>query len=288
MVLMNFEQSLAESLRKNQFPGITSSCEETRSRAERDMHEFEQSTSAAEMSIIIRRHHSKECWILEGGSICTCPSMPPLDMNIRDLLLGDMNRLRYVWRFNMSLVSHKENVAEHSYYVALYSFWIACWVMHNVQGVTIDLAKLLTSALFHDCEESRTGDFSRPFKHSNPDLRAAIESAAHHEVTKVFSGILPNTKTAEVLSDIWKNSKSDTHEGLILDLADFLSVFSHMWQEVNVSNATMLTHYETMVAYSEKFSDRKFNFVRPIVLETQNLVKRVLTNPELMRRLQMH
>ena len=46
----------------------------------------------------------------------------PLDL--KELLLGDPNRLRYVQRYSTSMVIHRENVAEHSYYVALYGRYL--------------------------------------------------------------------------------------------------------------------------------------------------------------------
>jgi hypothetical protein len=55
--------------------------------------------------------------------------------DLEQLLVGDVNRLRYINRFGTALTLHKENVAEHSFYVVLYSFFIAEWVLQ--QGVQV-------------------------------------------------------------------------------------------------------------------------------------------------------
>jgi 5'-deoxynucleotidase YfbR-like HD superfamily hydrolase len=215
-------------------------------------------------------------------------------LNLKALLLGDINRLRYTWRFNMSLITHRENVAEHSYYVAVYAWFLAEWVHHyggdhGGSCPDVNVYRLMATALFHDAEESRTGDFSRLFKHSHPELKAVIEKYSKVEFERVVSEIFPNCPDpATKLLDYWEESKDDTPEGCIIALADFLSVFSHMWQEINNANATMLSHYDTMLAYATTFDAPRFEFLRPVVKDVQRLVRKVLGDQELRRRLGVH
>src|SRR6476660_5737373 len=116
-------------------------------------------------------------------------SKVPLDL--KTLLSGDTNRLRYIQRHSTSLVLHRENVAEHSYYVSLYSMFLCEWVRKNCADVFVDELTVLRRCLVHDLDESRTGDFQRPFKYSRPDLKNLLDEASTDEFFKVVQPIFP-------------------------------------------------------------------------------------------------
>ena len=79
----------------------------------------------------------------------------------------DVKRLTAVWRYSSIPVAVRENVAEHSYWVALYAVLIVreLGAGQDVQGmVAID-------GLIHDVGECVTGDVVRPFKYSSPEFK---------------------------------------------------------------------------------------------------------------------
>ncbi len=196
-------------------------------------------------------------------------------INLQELLLGDMNRLRYLRRFGNSLVLHRENVAEHSYYVSLYGYWLCQWVKANT-ATPIETERVLVRAIFHDGDESRTGDFQRPFKYSSPELKTMLDAAAKGEFQRAVTGILVGADDLVArLTEAWENAKDGSPEGCIVALADYLSVLSHMWQEVACANGTMLQHYDTMVAYLRTFDAPQFDFLRPVIRQVDRIVSRV-------------
>jgi 5'-deoxynucleotidase YfbR-like HD superfamily hydrolase len=176
-------------------------------------------------------------------------------MNVRELLMGDVVRMRYVKRFGTCRVISPESVAEHVAFTSIYSALVARWVKQNHPDIKIDLGKLLERALFHDIEEVKTGDFPRPHKYSSPTL-TLIEDTLE-------------------LYDGWQCAKSEGYEGLVLAFADFLSAISFIAQEVLAGNGTMTMHVETCTEYIDQFKRDKFAFLRPLVDQAQLVMDEV-------------
>lgn len=188
---------------------------------------------------------------------------------IRELLLGDLNRLRFIQRFGTVNTMHKESVAEHSFYVVQYAYMICLWVTENTDTI-IDYEATMIRALVHDWEECRTGDFPRPFKYRYPELKEALEIGAEKEFETIVNKLSP--ENAVDLIQYWKNSRDDSYSGLVVGFADFLAVVSYLWQEVECANYTMKIHYDSVFEYSNSFNDPKYNFIRSLVSDAQSMV----------------
>lgn len=194
------------------------------------------------------------------------------EFNLKELLSGDVNRLRYIMRFGTAFTAHKESVAEHTFYVAIYSLFLAKWANDKFDGI-VRVEKVLEKALLHDLEECRTGDFPRPFKYRRPDLKKLLDNAAQDEFNEIVVNILPGKpETAVELTKVWSSARDNTPEGCIVALADYLSVVSHLWQELHASNLSMAIHFDTMTEYLHEFDAAQYNFLREIIQETQDLM----------------
>ena len=230
--------------------------------------------------------------IIDGWGLCYIDSIQKLtrqfgeqhDISIKEMLTGDVNRLRYVTRFSTSLVLHRENVAEHSYYVALYGMFLVYWVQENVDlfdynGSSRPICELevLKRCLLHDVDESRTGDFQRPFKYSNKDLLTQIEAAAKWEFTEAVQPIFPdNDSYIKTLVNRWVWAKDDSREGAIVALADYMSVISYLLGEAGNSNFSIVRNYRSLLEYKKKFETNRFDFLRPVVLQVFEMFDELL------------
>lgn len=221
--------------------------------------------------------------------------LDPADLNIRALLIGDVNRMSFIHRFNTALVLHRENNAEHSYYVALYGMVIVFWCQNTYASVVgtpsgrleeafqkrmanPSMEGVLIKALVHDLEEVRTGDFTRRFKHAHPDLKEKLEHYAGLEFDGVIKDLAPlNGHMRSRLAHDWRYSKDSSPEGRVVALADFMSVLSHMWYEIRCSNVSMQDNYQDMLEYSAVFDAHDFGFLRPIIDEVQRITLEVMT-----------
>jgi 5'-deoxynucleotidase YfbR-like HD superfamily hydrolase len=207
-----------------------------------------------------------------------------MNLNVREMLVGHPVRLRYVYRFSTSRVQHPETVAEHSYYVCLYCLLIGRWCNEQFgKHKKIDMGLLLSRAVVHDMEESVSGDFPRPFKHSNSELKDMLEEASEHAINTVVEGLLGPTPNplpyASAHYDFhyyWKNSKDSSEEGLILEFADFLSVLSFMYEELGQGgNRSIANHVRDMEAYFLKFERKEFDFLLPLVEQAREVLREV-------------
>lgn len=209
-----------------------------------------------------------------------------MNLNLRDVLTGHASRLRYIKRFGTCRVTHPESVAEHSYYVCLYAYLVAEWVWIHVplpigqrswDGL---LGDVLSKAVFHDLEECRSGDFPRPFKHSDPKLRVMLEEAAVTAMEQVASPWTPgNPDMIKRHRDLWAAAKDRTFAGRIVAFADYLSCLSYLAQELIDNNHSMLEHTREMVAYTTEFDDKSYHFLRPLVDQAKEIIKEVFKCP---------
>ena len=203
-----------------------------------------------------------------------------MKLDLKELLVGTPTRLRYVVRFSTCHKVHPENVAEHSYYVALYSMWLYDWVCANSELEDyISLEELLRGALLHDLEEASTGDVNRLFKYSTPGLADAMHQAAREQFRTMLIKLFPSSDARTFTQikgdqDTWDDCKNAQYwTGRILRFADFLSVLSYMMQELTNANITMRQHWTTMYAYAAEFDAPIYDFLRPLVNDARLLME---------------
>lgn len=82
-------------------------------------------------------------------------------------------RLRLIQRWVLMRSAVPENVAEHSFHVAMLTHAL-CTIGREVFGKDVDAGQAVILALFHDAEEVLTGDLPSPVKHHNPGMLTSI------------------------------------------------------------------------------------------------------------------
>lgn len=203
-------------------------------------------------------------------------------LNLENILVGDINRLRYISRFSTALVAHRENVAEHSFYVAWYSMLITQDVNRRLISSTdaaepyLDMAIVLQKAIVHDAEEARTGDIYRPFKISNPELTKLLHECARNEMKTLLMDTSEDRTLVSRMYHLWDRARDGSPEGCVVAFADYLGVLAHMLSELRTANFTMRTHYESMVAYSQEFQRPEYQFLEPLVSQATAMVHDLL------------
>lgn len=120
--------------------------------------------------------------------------------NVR--MLNNYRRLRNVRRTNNLPTLHEEDVAQHSFYVAILATTLAedynYSVMHHNLNFhpadvdntfdTVDVRDVTRKALFHDMEEAFTSDIPWNVKHHNEETHAAIQQCVQDKLNSVFVG----------------------------------------------------------------------------------------------------
>lgn len=83
--------------------------------------------------------------------------------------LAYLYRLQYIQRWSLMRNTHPENVAEHSFHVAILAHAL-CTIAQTVFDKDVPTERVVTAALFHDAAEVLTGDIPTPVKHHNPEM----------------------------------------------------------------------------------------------------------------------
>lgn len=99
-----------------------------------------------------------------------------------------LSRLRFIKRWGLMRNAVEEDVAQHSWEVAVLAHALAV-ISRDVFGQNVDPNSVATRALFHDATEAITGDLPTPVKYS-PAMRHAT-AHLEDEVSQEMVALLP-------------------------------------------------------------------------------------------------
>ena len=131
-----------------------------------------------------------------------------------------------------------ENTAEHSYYVALFSLFIA----ESLALPKSTKNKAIQYALLHDYDEVFTGDIRHSLKYQTSvgeDIRYSIKKY----VGEVMDGLSDKSFYNRVLKETIE-SESDYMVKSIVKIADWLSMYFIMKNEIEMGNISVTKHFE--------------------------------------------
>ncbi|MFD0620284.1 5'-deoxynucleotidase [Paenibacillus sp. GCM10027629] len=145
-----------------------------------------------------------------------------------------MYRLRYIERWSLMRNVMPENVAEHSYHVALLTHML-CTIGNREFNQQVDTNQAVTMALFHDATEVFTGDIPTPVKHHNPRILANFREIEEIASERLIS-MVPNTLLP--IYESLLDSKSDQHPELraYVKAADLLDAYLKCVTELTAGN----------------------------------------------------
>ena len=152
-------------------------------------------------------------------------------MKVLDFLL-DIRSLMTVGRFSVYKCHFREDVAQHSYYTALYAMVLAD--LERRRGTSVDVERLMRMALLHDAEEARTGDVHHPFKHQDAAFAEALDSRAFEWFGGLLSGLPPDLAKEYVA--LRKAEREASTEGELLKAADKIEALLWAYEEYLLGN----------------------------------------------------
>ncbi|AZK48089.1 5'-deoxynucleotidase [Paenibacillus lentus] len=101
-----------------------------------------------------------------------------------------MYRLRSIKRWSLMRSTATENVAEHSFHVALLTH-LLCEIGNHLFDRSLNSDRAATFALFHDATEVFTGDIPTPVKHHNPRLLSSFREMEEIAAERLLSMVPP-------------------------------------------------------------------------------------------------
>ena len=143
-----------------------------------------------------------------------------------------VGRMRYITRWGLMRNTFSENLAEHSYQVAVLAHALALIRRDILKLRGPDPDRCAVAALYHDVSEILTGDLPTPIKYYNPDIKAAykqVERIAGERLLQMLPPELVRAYEHDVLED-------DEELAPIVKAADKLSAHLKCLEEQKAGN----------------------------------------------------
>ncbi|MCD9025916.1 5'-deoxynucleotidase [Cohnella silvisoli] len=152
--------------------------------------------------------------------------------------LAYLYRLQYIERWSLMRNTTSENVAEHSYHVALIAHTLGT-IAREIFKRDVNPDEAVTYALFHDATEVFTGDIPTPVKHHNPHILAnfrEIEALAADRLLATVPAALQENYRPLLIG------KPDNPElNKLLKAADLLDAYLKCISEMSAGNREFAT-----------------------------------------------
>lgn len=140
-------------------------------------------------------------------------------------------RLKYIDRWSLMWNMRRENVAEHSFYVASIAHML-CTISNEVYGGNVPTDRVVSIALFHDASEVLTGDIPQPVKHNNEQILRNFREIEDVAVERLIGTIPP------ALTHIYRGLIQDPDPELYrwVKAADLIEAYIKCLTELSTGN----------------------------------------------------
>lgn len=150
-------------------------------------------------------------------------------------------RLKHIQRWSLMRNVTKENVAEHSYHVAILTHAL-CSIGNELFEKCLDANKAATLALFHDATEMFTGDIPTPVKHNNPAILQNFRQIEHSAADKLVS--MAPAPLQHIYASLLLTERTDDELMRYVKAADRLDAYLKCVNELNAGNYEFATAKE--------------------------------------------
>ncbi len=142
-------------------------------------------------------------------------------------------RLRFIERWSLMRNTMRENVAEHSYHVAVLTHAL-CTIANEIFGRSIPTDQIVTMALFHDVTEVITGDIPTPVKHHNHNILRHFRELEDHAAERLTS-MIPDP-LRKVYEPLITGKREMTLHRRYVKAADLLDAYLKCSSELSAGN----------------------------------------------------
>jgi len=143
-----------------------------------------------------------------------------------------MSRMRYITRWGLMRNTFSENIAEHSFQVAVLTHALVLIRRDILHLDAPDPDRCAVAAMYHDASETLTGDMPTPIKYHNADIKAAYK-----QVEKIAGNRLLDMLPQELRASYEHMVLEDDMEALpYIKEADKLSAYLKCLEEQKAGN----------------------------------------------------
>ncbi|MFD0673450.1 5'-deoxynucleotidase [Cohnella sp. GCM10027633] len=152
--------------------------------------------------------------------------------------LAYLYRLQHIERWSLMRNTTSENVAEHSFHVALLAHSLGT-IAREIFKRDVNPDEIASYALFHDATEVFTGDIPTPVKHHNPRILANFREIENLAAERLISTVPPELRHAYEPLFARKPAKPEHAE--LLKAADLLDAYLKCISETSAGNKEFAT-----------------------------------------------
>ncbi|MFC5468904.1 5'-deoxynucleotidase [Cohnella suwonensis] len=152
--------------------------------------------------------------------------------------LAYLYRLQHIERWSLMRNTTSENVAEHSYHVAIIAHALGN-IAREIFKKDINPDEAASYALFHDATEVFTGDIPTPVKHHNPRILANFREIEHLAAERLLATV-PSELQSRYEPLLGRKPANPEMERL-LKAADLLDAYLKCISEMSAGNREFAT-----------------------------------------------
>lgn len=152
--------------------------------------------------------------------------------------LAYLYRLQYIERWSLMRSTTSENVAEHSYHVALIAHSLGT-IAREIFKRDVNPDEAVTYALFHDATEVFTGDIPTPVKHHNPRILANFREIEALAAERLITTVPEELQ--ETYRPLLERKPVNPDIEQILKAADLLDAYLKCISEISAGNREFAT-----------------------------------------------
>jgi 5'-deoxynucleotidase len=143
-----------------------------------------------------------------------------------------LSRMRHIYRWSLMRNVTSENIQEHSLQVAMIAHGLAV-IKNKYFNGGVNAEKVALLAIYHDSNETITGDLPTPIKYFNPGIQSAYKDLENISKEKLLT-LLPAGLREEYRNLLFYDEQSE--EGRIIKAADRLCAYVKCMEELKAGN----------------------------------------------------
>ncbi|MGI6622771.1 MAG: 5'-deoxynucleotidase [Clostridiaceae bacterium] len=143
-----------------------------------------------------------------------------------------LSRMRHIYRWSLMRNVTRENIMEHSLQVAMIAHGLAL-INNRIFNGDINPERVALLAVYHDSNETITGDLPTPIKYYNPDIQESYRVLEDLSKEKLIT-LLPKSLQEDYRKVLFFDENSP--EGRLVKAADRICAYIKCVEELKAGN----------------------------------------------------
>lgn len=143
-----------------------------------------------------------------------------------------LSRMKHIYRWSLMRNVNRENIMEHSLQVAMIAHGLAI-INNRVFNGDVNPEKTALYAVYHDSNETITGDLPTPIKYYNPEIQSSYKGLEEISKEKLLS-LLPEFMREDYKEVLFYDETS--LEGRLVKAADRICAYIKCIEESKAGN----------------------------------------------------